>query len=69
MKTHKVHRNSTDALTVVAPSGSAQLAVPIRSRHLEKNEGRSDDPSFRGLENFKMALLFNQIQGRSEKSK
>lgn len=43
--------------------GSAQLSDSGR-RDRNKHDGRNDDASFRSLENFKMALLFNEVQGQ-----
>lgn len=72
MKTNKVHRNLTDAITPVSPSDSVEHAVSQRryGRHHEydaDDPGSADTLSFRNFENFKMALFFNKIQSQLAK--
>ncbi|WP_257658105.1 hypothetical protein [Parapedobacter lycopersici] len=63
MKANKVHRNLAGAMLAASSLGSAQLSDSGR-RDRNRHDGRNDDASFRSLENFKMALLFNEVQGQ-----
>lgn len=73
MKTNKVHRNLTGALTAISPSGSERM--PLQPERRSNHENDADDISaaealsFRNFENFKMALFFNKIQSQLGKNK
>lgn len=73
MKTNKVHRNLTGALTVISPSGSERITPQSEHNSNQENDlgdiSSAEALSFRNFENFKMALFFNKIQSQLGKSK
>jgi len=64
MKTKKVHRNLTSAMTQGSERITLQQQRPYSHENNATNAGSTDALSFRNFENFKMALFFNRIQSQ-----